>query len=184
MTKLNKCFFCDKLTVTPFHVTEINKDQSIEDCNLCKVCGEKYMEELEKKVIDDSPVQSVNLDHITTPEQLLEFLSGLTLAPPEVPKCKCGWTLFDFNRTGRLSCGDCYADLGPKLMSVVVKYHGAERHDGKRPKVGRHKIAEMDLTEKRKLLKLRLAKALELEQYEQAALFKRELDDLSRQSPS
>ena len=90
--KLKKCFQCNKEIYTPVHITEIAKDKSVYHFDLCQKCGETFYQ-IDKKKIDVS--------HITTPEQLLQFISGVShIKKPnnDTPPCpQCGWTR---SRTG------------------------------------------------------------------------------------
>ncbi len=73
----------------------------------------------------------------------------------------------------------CYSFFKKKMKELVFPYHGASRHAGKRPKANYVETLMCDPVEREKILKLRYAKALELEQYEKAAEIKKELDGLS-----
>lgn len=174
--KLKKCFFCDKITVCPYHVTEIGANGSVESCSLCAKCWAQYT----GNTADDSMAKPKPLDlsHIKTPEELLSFITGLKEPSQQARTCSCGWSLEDFDRTGRFGCPKCYETYADKLEELVFPYHGASQHVGKRPKGQINRNLESDPVEKQKLLKLRLAKAVELEEYEKAAEIKKELDQL------
>ena len=64
------------------------------------------------------------------------------------------------------------------MKDLVFPFHQARFHEGKKPK--RHYIDSLmqDPVEKEKILKLRYAKALELENYEQAKIIKEQLAEL------
>jgi protein arginine kinase activator len=189
--KLHKCFFCNKLAATPFHVTEIDGDK-VQSVDLCVNCAAEYMAALEPtdSVIASTPQQkAVNLTHITTPEELLELLTGVE---PKFEKkypvhepCKCGMTLQEFDEYGRFGCPHCYDHFEDLIEHVVLPYHNnPEEHVGKRPKYLAERQADKDPKEKMKLLKLRLAQAIELEEYERAAVLKQEIDALTQSFPS
>lgn len=134
---------------------------------------------------------SLDLTHIKTPEELLSFLSNLkvpTKKKETIPPCRCGLTETEFDEKGKFGCAHCYDHFGPKLEELVFPYHGGAReHVGKRPKNWSENRWMNDPVEKKKVLKLRLAKAIEVEDYERAAELKKELQQLSdseAQSPS
>jgi protein arginine kinase activator len=122
--------------------------------------------------------QLLDLSHIKTPEELLKFITGMGQPAKPQRTCTCGWTLENFDKTGRFGCPKCYEIYLNKLEQLVFPYHGASQHVGKRMKHQVNRQAEFDSIEKEKLLKLRLAKAVELEEYEKAAEIKKELDQL------
>ena len=174
---LKKCFQCNKITNTPYHVTEISKDKSVYSYDLCERCGEGLI---------DVP-QKVDLNHIKTPEQLLEFISGgkLPEKEPHNPPCpNCGLTIEEFDVKGKFGCATCYDHFTERMEQLVFPYHKAKTHVGKFPKKYMENLWNSSPEEKTKLLKLRLAKAVELEEYEKAAQIKIELEDVLRQKPS
>jgi len=175
---LKKCFQCNKITYTPFHVTEIAKDKTFYAYDLCKLCGEDLM----------NIPQKTDLTHITTPEQLLNFISGSVLAGQKdktLPCNGCGLTIDEFNVNGRFGCAACYTHFTEKMEKLVFPCHAANCHVGKFPKKQLEVFWNSTPEEKIKLLKIRLAKAVELEEYEKAAEIKVELEDvLSKIQPS
>lgn len=179
--KFSKCFLCDKLIYTPYHVTEI-EGESVESFSLCKNCGKEYM-----KAETPQP-EKVDLSHIKTPEELLGFLTGMKEIPRGIPKeikdpCECGLTLQEFDEHGKFGCAKCYDHFSERLEQVVYPYHGADTHTGKYPRRQMREKWESSPDEKIKLLKLRYAKAIELEEYEKASEINKELKELLSQSP-
>ena len=174
--KIKKCFQCNKITCTPFHVTEVSKDKTVYGYDLCKKCGENLMN------IDNT--KKVDLTNIKTPEQLLDFMTiaaGLQSIPKEdhKPPCPgCGLTIEEFDKKGRFGCAKCYEHFTEKMERLVFPYHKANSHIGKIPKKYLRDLCNSSTEEKIKLLKLQLAKAVELEEYEKAAQFKIELQAL------
>jgi protein arginine kinase activator len=180
---LEKCFFCNKYVPTMYHLTEVNEDGSVEVCHLCAKCGEQYIRDNEGEIEVELP-KKVDLTHIKTPEELLSFLSNIrgNKATNEREPCVCGTTVEDFEKTGRFGCAQCYEHFRDKLEEQVFPYHGASEHVGKRPVHQLRQKMLNDPVEKEKLLKLQYAKALELEQYEKAAEFKKELNALKAEN--
>ena len=87
-------------------------------------------------------------------------------------------TLEEFNTHGRFGCADCYLHFEIIMEELVYPYHKAKAHVGKRPKRQLAEKLENDPVEKLKLLKLRYAKALELEEYEKLADLLKEIEDV------
>jgi protein arginine kinase activator len=170
---LKKCFQCNKTTYTPYHVTEISKDKIVYCYDLCKKCGEGLMNVQKNEKID--------LTHIKTPEQLLDFITGVVKNPP----CpECGLKVEEFNVNGKFGCAECYNHFVENMQQLVFPYHRANVHFGKIPKKQMKELWNSTTEEKTKLLKLRLAKAIELEEYEKASLIKIDLDVLRQSLPS
>lgn len=172
---IKKCFQCNKFTHTPIHVTEISKDKSVYTYDLCKKCGNKLM--------DAEKTEKIDLSHIKTPEQLLDFMAAgiqsmLPKEPPKPPCPGCGLTIEEFDTKGRFGCAKCYGHFTERMEQLVFPYHKANSHVGKIPKKYMSDLCNSSVEEKRKLLKLKMAKAIELEEYENAAQIKIELQAL------
>ena len=166
--KLKKCFHCNKIGYTPIHITEIAKDKSVYNFDLCQKCGENFSQ-VHKKQLD--------ISHIKTPQQLLEFITGMShiVSSFRTPCPECGWTSEEFDNKGRFGCSKCYEHFTDKIEQLVFPYHKANSHQGKVPKNYMKNLCNSSVEEKTKLLKLQLAKAIELEEYEKAAQIKIEL---------
>ena len=150
-------------------ITEITNGK-IESCFLCKSCGEEFMGKKKPRKTE------LDLSYIKTPEDLLEFIQGTQ--KESFPPCKCGLTLEDFDEHGRFGCPHCYDHFEQRMEQLVYPYHkGKKQHVGKRPKRQMEEEAKKP-SEKLKLLKLRYAKALELEEYEKLSNLLEEIDDI------
>jgi protein arginine kinase activator len=188
--KPNKCSLCNQLTHTPIHFTDIEKDGSVNSFHMCQKCGSPYMEEANGK-IEQTPEetnmhqqQTIDLSNIKTPEELLHFLTGLKVKPapnPDSKPCSCGMSEEEFDNTGRFGCQHCYKHFPEKMEEWVFPFHKAKAHTGKKPKRNYIESLMQNPVEKEKILKLRYAKALELEAYEQAAVIKKELENLKNE---
>jgi protein arginine kinase activator len=172
MKPLGKCFFCDETKHLPYTITEVN-DGNVESHQMCKECGEEYMGSKKKKEID--------LTYIKTPEELLAFIQEIR--QPLIEPCKCGMTLKEFNTHGRFGCSECYSHFEIVMEQLVYPYHKARFHVGKHPKKQMEEEANKP-SEKLKLLKVRYAKALELEEYEKLADLLKEIDDVKALLPT
>jgi len=92
-------------------------------------------------------------------------------------KCpKCGFTHADFKKAGRLGCASCYQTFSDGLDGLLKTMHKGTRHVGKVPEALRE---SRDLAERMKLLHKKLAKAIEEENFEAAALLRDEIKQLT-----
>jgi len=94
---------------------------------------------------------------------------GLPVAAgPETARCSfCGTTLRDFRATGRLGCAGCYVTFERSLRELLRRVHGSSRHVGRG-----YRLPEPERLEKAALLgelRERLRRAIDAEQFEQAA---------------
>lgn len=170
MSVYGRCFFCDKIKHLAMSITEITNG-NIESHQVCKECGEEFMG-LDKK-------NEIDLSHINTPEELLSFIQEMSQDP-----CVCGTTIKDFHEHGRFGCPKCYEHFTQIMEQLVYPFHKANQHVGKRPMRQIMEKIENDPVEKLKLLKLKYAKALELEEYEKLADLKKQIDQVSSMLPS
>lgn len=179
-----KCTFCDARQ-SFYYVTELKNGKVVETFQMCADCGREYMKSVMKELEPEQTESGAKVMTITTPEQLLNFLDQLSLktgVPSKKKPCpRCGWTVKDFQTKGRFGCPDCYDHFSDEFDAVVVPYQKADEHNGKRPKRPRH--VDESPEEQLKTLKLRLAKAVEIEDYESAALLKQQLKTLNPSPP-
>lgn len=160
------CDVCHKNEAS-VHLTEIINDKVMK-LNLCEECAMKKSAEME--------------EHFG----LGELLAGLTefgesiQAPAGAVKIKCpncGLTYADFKRRGRLGCSECYVAFQSKLNPLLKRIHGSDHHVGKIPaKVKRGVAAVSKLQE----LRLKLKKAIEIEEFEKAAEIRDQIKELEK----
>jgi protein arginine kinase activator len=97
-------------------------------------------------------------------------------------KCaRCGFTQADFKKAGRLGCPECYNTFSEALEGLLKTMHKGLRHIGKVPESLR---ASRDLTDKLKLLQKKLSKAIEAENFEEAATLRDEIRQATARLPS
>ena len=82
----------------------------------------------------------------------------------------CGLTMSDFKRTGRLGCPHCYSHFDQHLRGLLRKLHGGTQHMGKvyLPPDPR----DTDRTARIASLRRSLARAVESEDFERAAVLR------------
>ena len=107
-----------------------------------------------------------------------DFFDSFDVVPVyrEDRRCpSCGKTYYDFQKTGRLGCGECYKAFEPQVSQALQKVQKGTSHTGKIPSKSSGEILK-----KRQLsdLKKQLAKAVEEENYEQAAKLHKEIKGL------
>jgi len=156
------CDICGKREAT-VHLTEIINDQ-ITKLHLCEECAKKKGAEME--------------EHFG----LADLLAGLAdlgvptdTAKEKKLKCpSCGMTYGDFKKIGRMGCGKCYDTFSTYLVPLFKGIHGSDTHMGKMPGVGsrgKRKSKKVDIDD----LKKRLKRAIEFEEFEDAARLRDEI---------
>ncbi len=113
---------------------------------------------------------------------------GTSLGIKEAKKCPaCGATFSDIAESGRVGCADCYDSFAEQLAPSIIRTHGRVSHVGKhpsgavssekadsakaKPNVKQNDSAAAVNEKQTKIaeLKAQLKKAIETEQYEEAA---------------
>ena len=116
---------------------------------------------------------------VATPKHPLgDFLKAVqqqALVPnAEGERCTfCGMALKDFRATGRLGCARCYTSFEQNLRELLRRVHGSAKHVGPRyhgPQPAQWQKANTVLE-----LRDRLRRAIEQEQFEDAATLRDEL---------
>ena len=156
-------------------------------CDVCK-CNDAAVFLTQ---IVDGKMQKVNLCEGCSKEKGVQDPTGFALADlllgigaaEEIEKggsstrCPvCGFTQADFKKAGRLGCPECYKVFAEPLEGLVKTMHKGTRHIGKVPEVFRH---NRDLNDRLKLLQKRLSKAIESEDFEEAAILRDEIKQTS-----
>ncbi|MBD3167903.1 MAG: hypothetical protein GF307_00375 [candidate division Zixibacteria bacterium] len=160
------CQDCNKNEAT-IHLTQIVDNEKV-DLNLCKSCAEKRG--------FHNPFEKI-------PFPLAEFLTGMlrergdkTGTQLQALKCpNCGFTFGDFSKSGRLGCGSCYTAFRTQLKDLLRKVHGSSEHHGKTPSTT---VEELKPIRKERKLKEELRKAIEEENFEEAARLRDKLKEI------
>jgi protein arginine kinase activator len=158
------CCVCKEKTAT-VHLTQITGDK-MQKVDLCEDCAKQ------KGVNDQTGFSLADLLLGLGASQELEQSVGGTDA-----KCpQCGFTHADFKKSGRLGCPECYKTFSEGLGGLLKSMHKGTRHVGKVPENLRNK---RDLAAQMNLLQKKLAKAIETEDFEQAAQLRDEIKQLN-----
>lgn len=159
------CDLCGKNPAT-VHLTEI-VDNQMTELHLCEDCAREKSSQMEQEF------------------GLADLLAGLAeFGKPQEEKdvmeikCpQCNLTYADFKKIGRLGCSECYNAFRRYLSPLLKKIHGSNRHLGKSPmKVAKVTRKRLDLEE----LRTRLAKAVEAEEFEEAAKIRDQIKELEK----
>ncbi len=166
--KIMLCDVCGKKAAT-VHLTEIIEGKTTE-IHLCEGCAKKKTEEVQKQFSIAgflSDLTDLDLDNKESAGQI---------------KCSnCGLTYQEFKKTGKLGCYNCYADFKTFLAPLLKKVHGAGRHKGKSQDKGAKNLSVQERINK---LKEFLNRAVELEEYEEAARLRDQIKELQKQAES
>lgn len=161
------CDICGKKEAT-VHLTEIVNEQMTK-LNLCEDCAREKGAEME--------------EHFGLSELLAGLTDMGTTVEPEVAittKCpNCALTYQNFRKIGRLGCGECYEAFKKELSPLLKRIHGSDRHIGKVPLKGGKSIED---TRTLQDLKLQLEKAIQMEEFEEAAKLRDKIRELEQKS--
>jgi protein arginine kinase activator len=154
------CCICKEKPAT-VHLTQIAGDK-MQKVDLCEACAKT------KGVNDPAGFSLADLLLGLGASQELEQAGGGT----ELKCPRCGFSQADFKKSGRLGCPECYTTFSEGLTGLLKSMHKGTRHVGKAPEALRR---TRDLSDRLKALQRKLAKAIEEENFEQAAILRDEI---------
>jgi len=161
------CDACKQQQAT-VHLTEIINDQMTE-LHLCEPCANQKGAQVESH-FGLSDLLAGLADIGKGPEAEEEVIAK---ACPG-----CGMTYEDFRKVGRLGCADCYPTFKRSLASLLKRIHGSPHHVGKSPaRLVKPQKARTELAD----LKRRLERAIETEEFEDAANLRDQIRDIEQQ---
>ncbi len=161
------CCVCKEKKAT-VHLTQITGDK-MQKVDLCEECAKH------KGVNDPAGFSLADLLLGLGASQELEQAAGGV----EVKCPKCGFTQADFKKAGRLGCAECYTTFAEGLEGLLKTMHKGIRHAGKVPLALQQ---SRDQAERLKLLRKKLDKAVDDENFEQAALLRDEIKQMQNRS--
>lgn len=143
------CQRCKNRPAT-IHVTEVAADGGHAEAHVCSAC-----------------CQELEWVPATPPPPVADLLAAEAVASePDAPACpSCGLTFAEYQQINLLGCAHDWTGMGEQLDELVRRWHGAERHVGRRP--GDSGPAASDA--QRASLTAELAAAVAGERYEEAA---------------
>ena len=161
------CCVCKEKKAT-VHLTQITGDK-MQKVDLCEECAKH------KGVNDPAGFSLADLLLGLGASQELEQAAGGV----EVKCPKCGFTQADFKKAGRLGCAECYTTFAEGLEGLLKTMHKGIRHAGKVPLALQQ---SRDQADRLKILRKKLDKAVEDENFEQAALLRDEIKQMLNRS--
>jgi len=158
------CCVCKEKEAT-VHLTKI-ADEKMQKVDLCEECAKA------KGINDPGGFELADLLlGLGASQEMEQAAGGAELKCP-----RCGFTQTDFKKSGRLGCAECYKTFAEGLEALLKSMHKGVRHVGKVPDAVRQ---SSDLKDRMKNLQKRLAKAIGDENFEQAALLRDEIKQMS-----
>jgi protein arginine kinase activator len=149
---------------------------------LCTACAQAKGNILEPPSFPAAINLPQSVDQMLAP--VLEALkSGIMKVPSKEPdkKCpRCGITLAEFRKRGRLGCSYDYEAFGEELGSLLEKIHGSREHRGRAPNRSKKRQTHRQKVE---ALRRELDEAIRAEQYETAAGLRDRLKEIERPEP-
>jgi protein arginine kinase activator len=166
-----QCSLCKEKPAT-VHLTQIVGDK-MHKLDLCDDCAKA------KGVNDTAGFALADMDLVLglgAAQELEQAAGGVEL------KCtRCGFTQADFKKSGRLGCPECYRTFSEGLSGLLKTMHKGTRHTGKTPEALRASVENAD---RMKALQKKLEKAIESENFEEAAQLRDEIKQVSERSIS
>lgn len=137
------------------------KDNVVVQLHLCEQCAAERGVETTVNTLPKHPLG----------EFLHPVQQQLVAAPTDAAKCTfCGSTMADFRSTGRWGCARCYTQFEGGIRELLRRVHGHSRHIGRNYQAPRSETLERSAVLGE--LRERLRRAIEGEQFEQAAEFR------------
>ncbi len=104
---------------------------------------------------------------------------SMALTTTSATKCPvCGFSQADFKKTGRLGCSTCYQTFSESLGSLLKAMHKGTAHTGKMPA---NMARRREIAERLRGMQEELKKAVESENYENAASLRDQIRKLANQ---
>lgn len=154
------CCICKEREAT-VHLTQI-AGEKMQKVDLCEECAKT------KGVNDPTGFSLADLLLGLGASQEIEQAGG----GAEVRCPRCNFTQTDFKKAGRLGCPECYKTFSEALEGLLKTMHKGTRHVGKAPETLRQ---NRDLSDRLRTLQKKLTKAIEQEDFEEAAVLRDEI---------
>ena len=158
-----QCSICKDKPAT-VHLTQIVGDK-MQKLDLCEECAKA------KGINDTSFAMADLMLGLGASEELDQSAAGAELKCP-----RCGFSQADFKKSGRLGCPDCYKTFAEGLSGLLKTMHKGTRHAGKTPEALR---STRENSDRLKQLQKKLNKAIESENFEEAAQLRDELKKIN-----
>ncbi len=159
-----QCCVCKEKPAT-VHLTQI-VGEKMQKLDLCEACAKA------KGINDPTSFAMADLMLGLGASQELDPSPGTA----EIKCSRCGFSQADFKKSGRLGCPECYRTFAEGLAGLLKTMHKGTRHVGKAPESLRK---SRETGDRLKLLQKKLNKAIEIEDFETAAVLRDEIKGLS-----
>jgi protein arginine kinase activator len=160
---------------------------------MCDACGEERAVIHLTEMVDGEPVQKHLCQNCYQNEDDMPQLSSsdvfselIQAVAPELQELssetcpECGTNYLEFRQTMKLGCPHDYDVFADALDQLLERIHGATEHVGKMPKA-RHSQEELTEREKQtriEVLQRQMQRAVQNEDYEQAAELRDQIEEL------
>ncbi|HUA37486.1 MAG TPA: UvrB/UvrC motif-containing protein [Candidatus Sulfopaludibacter sp.] len=161
-----QCSICKEKPAT-VHLTQIVGDK-MQKLDLCEECAKA------KGINDPTSFSLADADvlfGLGASQEIEQSSGGVETKCP-----RCGFSQADFKKSGRLGCPECYRTFAEGLEGLLKTMHKGTHHSGKVPEVLR---ANREQSDRLKLLQKKLAKAIEDENFEEAAQLRDEIKQIT-----
>jgi protein arginine kinase activator len=162
-----QCSICKEKPAT-VHLTQI-VGEKMQKLDLCEECAKA------KGVNDPAGFALADLMLGLGAAQEIEQAAG----GAEMKCTRCGFTQADFKKSGRLGCPECYKTFSEGLGGLLKTMHKGTRHVGKAPENQRSSTENAD---RLKALQKKLEKAIEAENFEEAAQLRDEIRQMAERT--
>jgi protein arginine kinase activator len=161
-----QCSICKEKPAT-VHLTQIVGDK-MQKLDLCEECAKA------KGINDPTSFSLADADVLfgLGASQEIEASGGGV----ETKCLRCGFSQADFKKSGRLGCPECYQTFAEGLEGLLKTMHKGTHHSGKVPEALR---ANREQSDRLKLLQKKLTKAIEDENFEEAAQLRDEIKQIT-----
>lgn len=165
------CDICNKRKATMYYTEIINGEKR--EQHLCESCAAEFSSFVIKDPVTNKGMSLGNL----LSGMLGNYAKGLAHKQEDDLVCSgCGMTAGEFLQRARFGCAKCYESFGSMLDNNFRAIQGADTHCGKK-RHARKLASEPEKIQISKLeeLGIKLQKAIELEEYEDAAHLRDEI---------
>ena len=165
------CEICHKNEAT-IHIQEIVGGQK-KSMHICSSCAAAKQQ---SEGLDFGPFNLAGLLYKLSGSAPAGDKSGSTSSAGQLVCPVCSWDEQRLNSSGKLGCENCYKVFAPLLCDVIKNIHRGNSHVGKQPAGTGQELGSLH----RKLTEMQkdLQKAVEVEDYESAALLRDRINDL------
>ena len=169
---------------------------------LCQNCKKNEATTHIKRVVNGEATESHHCHSCAQNSGFVEFFDDFSLNLPgifssffgdsmfalgesKLTRCeKCGCCFDDIINSGKVGCADCYEKFYSKLLPSIQRIHGKAKHAGKVPEIHetleakKEEPKEKTPEEKIAELNIQMQKAIEEQNFEQAAVLRDEIKSL------